>query len=83
MTARFSMRLNAEQRQHLEEIARARDVTISDAVRSLIDDAWKADQLERRLEAVRQITSVEIEVPDDPQDLARQSESRYDSDGLP
>ena len=64
-------------------IARARDVTISDAVRSLIDDAWEADQLEYRRQLVREMAAMRGEVPDDPQDLFRELESRYDDIDLP
>ena len=77
MVSRVEVRLDDEQRQQLEEIAEKRDVTISDAVRGLIEDAWEADMLDRRLEGVRRITSVEIAVPADPQDLCDELDARY------
>ena len=83
MVSRVEVRLDEEQRQHLEDIARKRDVTISEVVRGLINDAWEADQLEYRRQLVRKIASFHGEVPDDPQDLFRELESRYESDGLP
>ena len=71
MVARLEVRLDDERRQRLEEIAREQGAPISDVVRSLIDDAWEAIMLERRLQAVREIASMELDVPDDPQDLFR------------
>ena len=83
MVSRLEVRLDAEQRQRLEEVAAEQDASISEVVRSLIDDAWEGIMLERRRQLVREIASFQGEVPDDPQDLFRELESRYESDGLP
>lgn len=82
MVARLDVRLDDERRQRLEEIAREQGAPISDVVRSLIDDAWEAIMLERRLQAVREIASIELDVPDDPQDLCDELNARYDSTDL-
>ena len=83
MVSRVEVRLDDEQRQRLDDIAEEQDATISEVVRRLIDDAWEAVMLERRRQLVREIASFQGEVPDDPQDLFRELESRYESDSLP
>ena len=83
MVSRLEVRLDADQRQRLEEIAAEQDSSISEVVRGLIDDAWEGIMLERRRQLVREIAAMEMDVPDDPQDLYRELESRYESDGLP
>ncbi len=83
MVSRVEVRLDDEQRQRLDDIAEEQDATISEVVRRLIDDAWEAVMRERRRQLVREIAAMEMDVPDDPQDLFRELESRYESDGLP
>ena len=83
MVSRLEVRLDDEQRQRLEEVAAEQDASISEVVRRLIDDAWEGIMLERRRQLVREIASFQGEVPDDPQDLFRELESRYESDSLP
>lgn len=83
MVSRVEFRLDEEHRQRLDDIAEERDASISDVLRGLIDEAWEALMVERRLQLVREIASFHAEVPDDPQDLFRELESRFESDGLP
>ena len=83
MVSRVEVRLDEEQRQRLDAIAEEQDSSISEVLRGLIDDAWEAIMLERRRQLVREIASFEMEVPDDPQDLFRELESRFESDSLP
>ena len=83
MVSRLEVRLDDEQRQRLEAIAEQQDASISEVVRRLIDDAWEGIMLERRRQLVREIAAMEMDVPDDPQDLFRELESRYESDSLP
>ncbi len=82
MVSRLEVRLDEERRRRLDEIARERDVPVSELVRRLIDDAWETITLERRLSAVRRITSVELDVPDDPADLCNELEERYEPPDL-
>ena len=82
MVSRLEVRLDDERRRRLDEIARDRDAPVSEVVRRLIDDAWEAITLERRLSAVRRITSVELDVPADPADLCNELEERYESPDL-
>ena len=83
MVPRLEVRLDEERRQHLEEMAQGQDTSMAEVVRRMIDDAWEAFMVERRLQLVREIASFEMEVPDDPQDLFRELESRFESDSLP
>lgn len=83
MVSRVEFRLDEEHRQRLDDIAEERDASISEVLRGLIDEAWEALMVERRLQLVREIASFEMEVPDDPQDLFRELESRFESDSLP
>lgn len=83
MVSRLEVRLDDERRQQLEEMAQGQDASIADFVRRMIDDAWDAFMLERRRQWVREIASFHGDVPDDPQDLFRELESRFESDSLP
>lgn len=83
MVSRVEVRLDEEQRKRLNDLAEERDASLSEVLRGLIDDAWEAIMVERRLQLVREIASFEMEVPDDPQDLFRELESRFESDSLP
>ncbi|MCY3656164.1 MAG: hypothetical protein OXG95_06090 [Chloroflexi bacterium] len=83
MVSRVEIRLDEEHRQRLDDIVEERDASVSEVLRGLIDEAWEALMVERRLQLVREIASFEMEVPDDPQDLFRELESRFESDSLP
>ena len=83
MVSRVEVRLDEEQRQRLDDLAEERDASLSEVLRALIDDAWEAIMVERRLQLVREIASFHGDVPDDPQDLFRELESRFESDSLP
>ena len=83
MVSRVEVRMDAEHRQRLDDLAEEQDASISEVLRGLIDDAWEARVLERRRQLVREIASFHGEVPDDPQDLFRELESRFESDSLP
>ena len=82
MVTRLDVRLDDERRQRLEEIAREQGTPISDVVRSLIDDAWEAIMLERRLAAAERIARMEVEIPPDPDELSRQLEATHDLGSL-
>lgn len=71
MSHRLEVRLDAECRSHLEEIARERGAPISEVVRSLIDDAYAQLDRSRRLMAAERLASYEVDVPEDPQELSR------------
>ena len=79
---RLDVRLNAEQRWRLEELAEAREAPISDVVRRLIDDAYEEVLRERRRQAVERIVKLEVEDPPDPATLSRELEAAHDPGGL-
>ena len=83
MVSRVEFRLDDERRQRLDDLAEDRGGSISEVLRGLIDEAWEAIMLERRRQLVREIASFQGEVPDDPMDLFRGLESRFESDSLP
>lgn len=83
MVSRVEFRVDDECKQRLDDLAEERDASISEVLRGLIDEAWEAVMVERRLQLVREIASLQGEVPDDPQDLFRELESRFESDSLP
>ncbi len=71
MANRLEVRLDPERRSHLEEIARERGAPISEVVRQLIDDAYEEIDRARRKRAVEIMKSMNLDVPDDPQELFR------------
>lgn len=80
--ARLDVRLDAEQRRRLEELAEAREAPISYVVRRLIDDAYEEVLRERRRQAVERLIKLEVEDPPDPATLSRELEAAHDPGGL-
>lgn len=80
--ARLDVRLDAEQRRRLEELAEAREAPISYVVRRLIDDAYEEVLRERRRQAVERLVKLEVEDPPDPATLSRELEAAHDPGGL-
>jgi len=80
--ARLDVRLDAEQRRRLEELAEAREAPISYVVRRLIDDAYEEVLRERRRQAVERLVKLDVEDPPDPATLSRELEAAHDPGGL-
>ena len=80
--ARLGVRLDSERRARLEELAKEQGVPISELVRRFIDDAYEDVMLQRRMEAVRRLVNLNIEVPPDPATLSRQLEEAHEPGGL-
>ncbi len=77
MTAtRLDVRLDAERRTRLDELAERRGIPVSEVVRSLIDDAYEQIMLERR-RAVREIAGAYGPTPPDPETLCRELGDKY------
>jgi hypothetical protein len=74
---RLEVRLDAERRKKLEEMAKAGAGPLSEITRHGIDLAYEEFMLERRLEAVRRISELNIEDMPDPDELSRQMAERY------
>ena len=82
MSGRLDVRLNAEQRRRLEELAEERGAPISDVVRRLIDDAYEDVMRERRKRAVERLMRLAVEDPPDAATLSRELEAAHEPGGL-
>lgn len=76
-TERLEVRIDSEQRRKLDTVARERAVPVSHVVRAMIEEAYEAVMLQRRLEAVRRIAALEVEDVPDPEELSRQLDETY------
>ena len=82
MTDRLDVRLNAEHRRRLEELAQEKGESISDVVRGLIDGAYEDIMRTRRKQAVERLIALNVEVPPDPDTLSRELEAAHEPGGL-
>ena len=80
--ARLDVRLDAEQRRRLEELAETSAKPISDVVRRLIDDAYEDVLRERRRQAVERLIKLEVEDPPDAAALSGELEAAHEPGGL-
>ena len=69
--ARLDVRLDAERRRRLVEVAEERGVSMSEAVRCLIDDAYEDVMRKRRINTVGGMFRLEVEDPPDAATLSR------------
>ena len=79
---RLDVRLDAERRQRLEELAAAQGAPISEVVRRLIDDAYEDVQRTRRKQAIERLIGLNVEVPQDPDVLSQELEDAHEPGGL-
>ena len=79
MSARLEVRLDDERRERLDELAETAGVPMSEVVRRLIDDAWEAVMLERRMAAVERLSALRGEKVPDPEILSSQLTRTYES----
>ena len=82
MATRLEVRLDAERRRRLEELAKEKGEPISEVVRCLIDDAYGGVMQERRRLAVQRLVELEIEDPPDAATLSRELEAAHEPGGL-
>ena len=82
MTNRLDVRLDAEQRRRLEEIAQEKELPISEVVRRLIDAAYEDILRTRRKQAVERLIGLNVEAPPDPDTLSRELEVAHEPGGL-
>ena len=82
MAVRLEVRLDEKRRAQLEEIAGKRGASVSDVVRSLIDDAYEEIRRERIRRAVERLINLRGEVMPDPEELSRQLESAHEPGGI-
>ena len=79
MTVRLEVRLDEKRRAQLEEIAGNRGASVSEVVRSLIDEAYEEVSQARRRHALQRISNLNVEEMPDPEELARQLNDKYES----
>lgn len=82
MVSRFEVRLNKTCRERLDELAESKGITAAEVVRQLIDKAYEEVLREMRLEAAEKLIALNLEVPDDPDELSRQLDSAHDICGI-
>ena len=80
--ARLDVRLDAERQRRLEELVEERGVPMSEVVGRLIDDAYEGILRERRKQAVKRLTKLEVEDPPDAATLSRELEAAHEPTGL-
>lgn len=80
VTRRFEIRLDPEREEHVERVAVDEGVSMTDAVRRLLDRGWEDWMKNRRRLAVERIAAMEIEEMPEPEELNRQLDSTYDVD---
>ena len=82
MVSRFEVRLDTNCRRRLNELAEGRGITAGEVVRQLIDQAYEEVLREMRLEAAERLIAMNLEVPDDPDELSQQLETAHDVCGI-
>lgn len=69
---RVEVRLDKESRVKLEEVAAARGISVSELMRTLIEDSYQQEISYKRLAASEHLGELEIEDMPDPGELKRQ-----------
>ena len=69
---RVEVRLDRETRVKLEEVAAARGTSVSELVRSLIEDSYQEEISQKRLAASEHLGELEIEDVPEPAELKKQ-----------
>ena len=77
MSVRLEVRLDEKRRAQLEEIAGNRGASVSEVVRSLIDEAYEEIRRERIRRAVERLINLRGEVMPNPEELSRQLNDKY------
>lgn len=78
MTNRVDIRLDAERRRKLDELAQSRRLSISDLIRTLLDSEHEEWLRTQRLEAARAISDLSAEDVPEPELLDRQLSEAYE-----
>jgi uncharacterized protein (DUF1778 family) len=83
-TERIEVRLDPETRRKLEEVAAARGSSVSELVRSLIEDSYEEEVAgAARLAAAERIGRMEVEDVPEPAELKRQLSEIHRQDLAP
>ena len=82
MTNRLHVRLDAEHRRCLEEVAQESGTRISQGVRRLIDGAYEDILRPHRKQAVELLIGLNVEDPPEPDTLSRELEEAHEPRGF-
>ena len=80
--AKLDVRLDAERRRRLVEVAEERGVSMSEVVRCLIDGVYEDVMRKRRINAVGRMFRLEVEDPPDAATLSRELEAAHEPGGV-
>lgn len=78
-TERVEVRLDAETRVKLDEVAAARGASVSELVRSLIEDSYQKEISRARLAASERLGEMSVEDVPEPEELKRQFVQAHES----
>jgi len=81
-TERLEVRLSKEHRRKLEEIARSMDLTVSEAMRHLIERVYEEELRTGRRRAVEELSALEVEDVPAPDILTKQLEGAHEPPDL-
>lgn len=81
-TERLEVRLSKEHRRKLEEIARSMDLTVSEAMRRLIERVYEEELRIGRRRAVEELSALEVEDVPAPDILTKQLEGAHEPPDL-
>lgn len=79
-TERIEIRLDPQTRGRLEEMAAARESSVSELVRALIERSYEEELARARVAAVERITRVGVEEVPEPHVLREQFAQAHDPD---
>jgi predicted DNA-binding protein len=82
VSERLEVRLDAEHRRKLAELAASRGASVSVLVRQMIDESYEEIMREQRLKIVRELAEMQVEDVPDPETLSKQLQSAHDP-GVP
>jgi hypothetical protein len=78
VTKRLEMRIEEDRLARLERVAKEEGESISEIARRFMDRGYEDWMKERRKEAVRRMSELQIEDVPDPEELSRQLDATHD-----
>ena len=74
---RLDIRLDTECKARLDAVAKDAGLSVSEAVRNMIDQAYEDVLRKERQRAFERLVSLEVETPPDPAELSRELEEAH------
>ena len=74
---RLDIRLDHDHRARLDAVAKDAGLSVSEAVRNMIDQAYEDVLRKERQSAFQRLTSLQVETPPDPEELSRELEETH------